>query len=1281
VLLSLLVFAGFLSAQTSSTGAVSGTVVDSTGAVVPTAAVELTSIATGASQKQTVNESGQFVFPSVPPGDYTLKVTAHGFRTASVAGLRVEVTKNYVQDVKLEVGQLTEVVQVVSEARAELQTVDSTIGNVIPGKALPTMPLLSRQVNELLTAQPGVTPTGEVTGSRSDQSTLTLDGLDVTNNSVGGVNSFMYLGVEGIEEFRVSVANPNSSFGRGSGGQVSLISRRGTNAYHGGVYWYHQNDNLNANSWTNNRNKVKEPEVKDHRFGFTAGGPVWKEKTFVFLNYDGRRFPSAQTVTRLVPTDSLRQGILRFRDAAGTINAYNLRTSQACGAAGSAACDPRGLGLSPTISQLFGFLPAGTDPSQGDGLNTIGYVTSVPVPDNYGFFSARVDHNITSTWRMDASIRYFRRLLTQSNTIDIRNGNVASIRRDPTRQNLESVGLSGSFRPNLTADFRFGLTRNRTAADPQRPNTSAQLLNLAGANTSAGAIALDLGARGGTGLATGLLHEPFDVDTQLARKQQNDNRIYQFNADLNWIKGRHAVQFGFHFRNLPTLHRRDDKVLGALGALVAQIDSDLGPLRVPASSQPPPCSATRTSGCLLAADAQQWNRLFASVTGMIDNVSVLAVRDGSFKPLPFGDLLVSDTKGIHAPEFYVQDVWRMTPSMTLTFGINYGWQTPPTEALGRYTLQLYQANNQIVNAEEFFAARRSAATGGNIYNPNFSFLPINSANGEPVFKTDWGTLAPRVAMAWNPGGGPGWLGRILGEKKTVVRAGYAMIYDRQNTVQSVIIPSLGVGFAQTLNVTLPLCNVTGGGGTGCTPGSTDPTLNNFRVGVDGTIPVPTVPAQSVPVTPQWGLINGQVVTFPELLSFQVDPRMKVGRNQALDFTFQRELPGRMIMEFSYVGRYASRLPQGMNLLQSPYTQVDRASGQSFAQAFDAIAIPLRAGATTAPNQPWFENNVPGGTAAVVTGARTNIVNGNVSNVFLTLDTLRMRQGLQPFNNYFSQMAMLRSSTGVSNYNGFLATLRKTLSKGLYFDVNYTLSKSLDQLGRIQNSANITPNSFDLDAEYGPSEFDIKHIFSTVWSYDLPFKSTMPVVKQLVGGWTLSGVISARSGDALIVDQGAPVWGGGLFLQINSGAIPTVDPGSFSNSVNTGATGSNNIGTNSAVSAGGSGLNMFGNPEQVFNSFRRVEIGRDGRSGRSMPLRGMPRWNIDSSIAKTTAIWAERVRLRIGFDFFNLTNHVDFTNPTLNLTNSRAFGVITTQLIPTNRSAGSRWIQAGVRVDF
>lgn len=1269
-----------LPAQTATTGFVTGTVSDASGGAVPGASAELKDARTGIVVTKQTNAAGQYVFPNLLPGDYELKVTAAGFRAAVLGGLKVEVTKSYVHNVTLEVGQVTESVVVsASETVVELQTVDATVGNVINARQLPDLPSFTRQVNELLTLQPGATPNGEIAGARADQSTFSLDGIDVTNQSIGGLATWMYMSVEGVEEVRVGVANPNASFGRGAGGQMSMVGRRGSNAIHGAAFWYHQNDNLNANNWTNNRNRVRKPELKDNRFGFQTGGPVLKNRTFYFANYEGRRFPRSSTVTRIVPADSLRRGILRFRDAAGSVNEYPLATSSACGSNASERCDPRGLGLSPAISQLWQQLPAGNDPASGDGLNTIGFTGTVSHPIQFDYYNARLDHQLTASWRVDASIRYFRQLDQNSGSLDIRGGNIQSIRSFPTRQNMETVGLSGMIKSNLTADFRFGRVRNRAATDVIRPNASAGILGIGAAATPDGPIALDIGARGG---AQNILSEPFDVDTQLARKQKNDNRIYQWNADLNWLKGRHTIQFGAHIRYLPTLHQRDDKVLGALGALVAQIDSELGTLTLPSSVAPPLCGAGRTAGCLQSGDVQAWNRLYAGVTGLVDNISVLAVRDGSFKPLPFGELLESDTIGIRAPEFYVQDVWRIKPSLTITYGFNYGWQTPPSERLGRYTLQTDQSNGQILTAAPYIEARRNASRSGQIFNPNFAFLPINSANGRGVFDIDWSNIGPRLAAAWNPSYDKGLLGKLLGDRKTVFRAGYSLIYDRLNTVSSVIVPSLGIGFAQTLNVTTPACNATGAGGANCNPSSANAALRGFRAGVDGVIPRPTVPAQSVPVSPPWGMVDGRLQLFPEVLSFQLDPALKQGRHHSVDFSIQRELKGNLVLEVTYAGRLGRRLQQSVNFLQAPYFQADRASGQTFAQAFDNVALALRAGQTAA-NQPWFENNVPGGTAFMVQNGRANFINGNLNSLFLLLDQRRIQNNLQPFNNYMSQMMLMKTSNGFSNYHAMFATLRKRLSRGHTFDATYTFSKSLDQLGAIQNSASIAPNSFDQHVEYGPSPFDITHIFNGLWLYEIPVKSNKPVLKQLLNGWQVSGIFTARSGDPLVVVQGTQVWGGSLFLGFNSGAIPTRNPLSFSNYVNRNATGSNNIGTNSSPANRGTGLNMFANPEEVHNSFRRVEVSRDGRAGRANPLRGMPRWNLDGSVGKRTQVIGGEhpVVLRFSFDFFNLFNKVDYTNPSLDLNNPRGFGVITTQFTPANRVDGSRWIQAGLRVEF
>lgn len=371
-----------LSAQTASTAAISGTVSDPTGAVVPGASVELTDLATNLSRSQQTNAAGQYMFANVNPGTYKLSVTMQGFRQASVPSLKVEVAKTYTMNFTLEVGAMAEVVEVTAGAGVELQTQDSTVGNVIRSDYLMRLPIIDRQANSLYSLQPTVTPqnygfnaSGAVAGARADQSTWAADGIDVTQGKfpdTGDVTT-MPLPAESIEEFRAGVTNVNATFGRSGGGQFNAVRKRGGNAFHGSAYLYEQNDNLNANTWTRNRSRQRDPELKDHRFGVSIGGPIIKEKTFFFFNYEGRRFPRSADLLRFVPSSTLRQGILRFRDAAGTIISYPLATSTVCGATRTSPCDPRGIGLNPVISALWGFMPPANDPASGDGLNTVGF--------------------------------------------------------------------------------------------------------------------------------------------------------------------------------------------------------------------------------------------------------------------------------------------------------------------------------------------------------------------------------------------------------------------------------------------------------------------------------------------------------------------------------------------------------------------------------------------------------------------------------------------------------------------------------------------------------------------------------------------------------------------------------------------------------------------------------------------------------------------------------------------------------------------------------------------
>jgi len=263
---------------------------------------------------------------------------------------------------------------------------------------------------------------GQVPGAKSDQNSIVLDGGNLTSsvsgnsdyytNYTGGQQAPIPTPVESIQEFRVATTNHTASFTGSSGSQTVLVTKRGSSQFHGSLYEYLQNDQLNANRWDLNPIPQARPESRDNRFGATLGryipGLPEKAKTFFFVNYEGRRMLNTATVSRLVPTDTMKQGVLRFRDATGNIIAYNLATSTQCGPNGNSLCDPRQEGLNPLINQIWSqYEPAGNNPSLGDGLNTIGLTGPVALPVTGNFGVIRLDHPFGSNWQFTSSYRHY----------------------------------------------------------------------------------------------------------------------------------------------------------------------------------------------------------------------------------------------------------------------------------------------------------------------------------------------------------------------------------------------------------------------------------------------------------------------------------------------------------------------------------------------------------------------------------------------------------------------------------------------------------------------------------------------------------------------------------------------------------------------------------------------------------------------------------------------------------------------------------------------------------
>ena len=1208
-------------AQTATTAQITGLVTDGQGGVLPGATVTLREQLTNQARTTVTTDTGRYVFPNLEPGVYEVTVSLDQFRTSVTSDIRAEVTRTVTHNVALEVGLVGETVTVSAGAALVLQKQDAAVGHTFDNLRVTLLPSSRRDASQLTTLQAAVTPLGEVAGARRDQSTFMVDGVDVSERAFGAPFELVIpTPVDAIEEFRVAVSNANAAFGRSAGGQYTFITRRGTNSFNGSLYEHHQSDALSANSWTSNRLGFKKPPMEDNRFGGSLGGPIVRNKTFFFGLYEGRRLSTSAEATRLVPTDSLKQGLLRFRDATGTVQTIDIRS-----------LDPRGLGPSPLVLQLLQQYPVPNNPG-GDGLNTSAFTYNYPLQTRSDLGIFRIDHSFNSNWQVDGSLKIYNNNAETSEQLALVNLQPAS--RNPTRPRSLATGLTSVLGPRMTNELRFGWVRDddkrlRTLIEPQVPGLN---------------VAVDL--------ASTLLAEPIDVG-RAASPQTQTVDVYQVIDNFTWARGAHTVTAGFNIRHSDITQIRTNKVIGTITTPFAELNS--ATFNTIAASQRP--------GFVLPADVARYNQLYAMLLGQIETVGYLSTRDRNLQPFPIGTPIAIDS-ALNAYEFYAADTWQVRPTFTLSYGLRYQLQTPPTDPNGLASLMIYRDSGEVVNPTAYLARKAADARDGRVYNPDLAWIPVGQTDHD-LHQIDKNNFSPRVAGTWSPQLTNGVFGKLFGADRTVVRAGYALVYDRVNIPTFNTVPSLGPAFAQVVALNAPR-NANG---------------ETFRAGVDGPIPLPAAPIVSSPVTPS--------KPFGEVIAQGIDPFMKTPYNHTVDVTVQRTLPGNMTVEVGYIGRFGRSLIQGVPLNQVPYFFKDVRSGQTFAQAYDLVAAQLRSG--VAPGavtpQPWFENLLPN--LAPVNGSRTaamaqaqtaNLVTGNLAALFLGyLDGL----AAEPFNNRQVQSIGFRSPVGRSDYNAAFFSVRKRFSSGFTFDVNYTLSRSRDQVGVDQTQVATVPNVYDLDAEYGPSLFDLTHVVNSNWVFELPFgegrrfgASTRGLLGKLISGWYTAGILRATSGVPLTIIQSTQVWGGDIQFGFNSGAIPTgsIDSGLFS-----GVTGSGGVGSSGNPATGGTGLNLFADPEAVLKSVRPLRLSEDTRSGRGA-LRGLPFRQVDLTFGKATRL-TNGVTLRLGIDVVNALNTVNFVDPTLDLRSPATFGVVTTQRISEAQSIVPRRLQLNARLEF
>ena len=397
-------------AQTSFTS-LRGTVTDASGALIPNAQVQLRNIATNAGINGVSDSSGLFQFPQLAPGTYTITVTAPGFGPSTKQG-QLLVNQPATINFQLGVVQSSQTVNVSAETQT-LNNIDATIGNAFNSQTIEALPSEGRNVPDLLSLQPGVlylgrnvdqqsdSRSGSVNGARSDQTNVTLDGLDDNNQEQGlAFTGVLRPTLDSTEEYRVATTNANADSGYSSGAQVSIVTRSGTNAFHGSLYEYNRTSLGLANDWFNKASQISQGEPNRpgklirNTFGAWVGGPIKKDKIFFFGTYEGQRTAENTQITRTVPTASFKLGDVKYtsNNAVVTLNPSQIAIMDPqCSANGTC---PWGPGVDPNVLDYFSQYPTANGLAQGDGLNLGSYTFSSPSPGSLNTGIAKFDYQI-----------------------------------------------------------------------------------------------------------------------------------------------------------------------------------------------------------------------------------------------------------------------------------------------------------------------------------------------------------------------------------------------------------------------------------------------------------------------------------------------------------------------------------------------------------------------------------------------------------------------------------------------------------------------------------------------------------------------------------------------------------------------------------------------------------------------------------------------------------------------------------------------------------------------
>jgi hypothetical protein len=1310
-----LIAAPILSAQTGTTS-LRGVVRDAKEAVLPDATVTINDPQSGFSRTMKTNGQGEYQFLQLPPSTYTVTVNAQGFGTLRQEKVELLVAVPSTLNVTMQVKGQVVTVEVTGEG-THVNTTDATMGNAFDTKQIQELPFEGRNPVEMLSLQAGVTYTsptsgtainnltdtrsGAVNGGRSDQANITLDGIDNNDQE----NAFAFTGavrstLDSVEEFRVTTTNSNADEGRSSGAQVQLVTKSGTNSWHGSAYEFNRSNIGEANDWFNENSQVSSglantpPFLRRNTFGASLGGPIKKDRLFFFVNWEKQIQHESTETTRIVPSMNLRRGITSYWCVAATdpncvqgntgANGASVSIGPAAGVPagdllatitpgtlalldpncfGNATC-PQGPGANPSTEGILQGFPVpnelfASDSQSGlasDGYNYQAYAFAAPTPLTYNTYIAKLDYNITQ----NGNHRLFVRGIMNGDRVDQPAqfpGMPPNIAQVTVAKSL-AVGYTAVLTTNLINNFHYGFTR--------------QAVDQVGAGNVSYVILRGLDNPGGQS------NDSYDVAVP----------VHNFIDDLSWIRGKHTIGFGANLRLLGNIK---SSYLSSFSDAVTNASwLDVSGIANKGTSLDP--GAPQFAGYALpAVDPgfnNSWDYPVMALAGIISEVDQRYNFTTSGATLPNG---APNNRHFVNREFetYVQDSWRAKPNLTITYGLRWTLLQPPYEKNGVQVAPTFSLNN-------WFNQRSATMTTGQPFNDPVTFGLAGNANGKPSYwGYDYKDFAPRFAIAFSPDTADGWMGKLLGGPgKTSIRLGAGMYYDHFGQgVVNTFDQNGSFGLSTLLTNTGGVQNVD----TAPRMGTVDPLY---------TLPPSLVtpsPGASFPVT--YPLTNFAV-------QWGLDDKLKTPYSYALNLSFERELKHNFTIEAAYVGRFGHRLLQQEDLAQ-PRDIVDPASHMDYYGATRLLDNAVLAGtpeANVAPI-PYWENlfgassggpvQGPAGQAAIYSALQGNcpLPTGGpaaptaTQNMYYLMSCgyvhnettfqqiidgvggnpcapgcITLGGVTQTTPQYFaSQFASLYAwrSIGNSYYDAGQLILRHAMTHGVQFDVNYTYSHSIDEgsdaerIGAEGGLGDEIYNAWSPDLQRATSTFDTTHQLNSNWVFEVPYGKGRPfgsgsgrIENAVLGGWDLTGLFRLTSGFPVSVGNGQ-AWATNWEL---SGYATQIGP--------TPATG---------ITIVNGEPNMFKDFTTAVNSYRQDFPGEVG--GRNT-LRGPGYFDTDMGLHKVFNI-TERQALQFRWEVFNVFNTVRFDVQSANITPdvASAFGFLSRTLTLYRR------MEFGVRYSF